>query len=74
MTLVRAGAVVRGAGHAGWPLLPPPATTEPRPRIKAASPLPPLPCPEDDDLVALAVALNGPGSAVYFDRRPDRAA
>ncbi|MFJ2110801.1 hypothetical protein ACIOEX_02540 [Streptomyces sp. NPDC087850] len=82
MTVMRdAAEVTRGAGYAGWPLLPSPAAGETRPRIMAVPPAPaaasataPEPA-EVDDLVALASALNdGPGRIVYVDRRPDRAA
>ncbi|MER6603824.1 hypothetical protein [Streptomyces parvus] len=80
MTVMRNTAgVTRGAGHAGWPLLPSPAVEESRPRIAAAPPAPPAvpaatPAPEVDDLTALAAALNDGDRIVYFDRRPDRAA
>lgn len=81
MTVMRdAAGVTRGAGYAGWPLLPSPAVEEPRPRIAAEPPAPvavpaATPGPEVDDLVAVAAALNdGPGRIVYVDRRPDRAA
>lgn len=73
MTVMRdAAGVTRGAGYAGWPLLPSPAVRTSRPRIAPAPAE--APAPAVDDLVALAAALNGGHRTVYVDRRPDHAA
>ncbi|ONI48496.1 hypothetical protein STIB_73210 [Streptomyces sp. IB2014 011-1] len=66
MTVTPAPEVIRGAGYAGWPLLPSPAVSISRPRIVA----PPAAATEIDDLVALAAALNGGDRVVYIDNRP----
>lgn len=74
MTVRNVAGVTRGAGFAGWPLLPSPVVEESQPRIAAVPPSAPAPAPEVDDLVAVAAALNGPGGVVYIDHRPQHAA
>ncbi|WP_327389153.1 hypothetical protein [Streptomyces sp. NBC_01207] len=80
MTVMRdSHGVVRGGGVAGWALLPAqvpeggwplrPAEAAPV-RPEQAPAVEPVAEPEAaDDLVALVAALNGPGRAVYVDRR-----
>ncbi|WP_158786545.1 hypothetical protein [Streptomyces sp. NRRL F-5065] len=80
MTVMRdAAGVTRGAGYAGWPLLPSPPVGESQPRSAAVPPVPAAvpaaaPAQEVDDLVAVAAVLNDGDRIVYIDRRPDRAA